>query len=456
MEHVPTTLVGATAKQIARAVRRGDTSATQVVADHLEQIAISDPELHAFRVVRGGEAMTEAEKVDDQDDLSNLPLAGVPVAVKENTAVAGLPTWNGSAAVRTEVAEEDHEVVRRLRGAGAVVVGVSRAPELSQWPFTDDDEVATRNPWSLDRTPGGSSGGSAAAVASGLVPMATANDGLGSIRIPAACCGLFGLQPHRGRIPTTPFDEVWNGLTVYGFLARTVRDTALLYEAVTGNPSVAAAASEPGRLRIALSLKIPPGSSARLHGDWRRAAEQTAELLRSLGHEVVERDPAIGVAGINTLTRYLSGVYEESVAADERGRLERRTRRLARAGALAHRRLPAVRAAEARDAARINAIFDDVDVVLGPTLARSAIAVGRYEGRGAAATLNGVLRWVPFNGIWNHLGNPAAAVPAGFDADGMPLSVQLVGPPDSEAALLSLSAQLEAARPWADQRPPVS
>src|SRR5918998_6082072 len=152
MEYVPTTLVGATAKQIARAVRRGDTSATQVVADHLEQIAISDPELRAFRVVRGGEAMTEAEKVDDQDDLSNLPLAGVPVAVKENTAVAGLPTWNGSATARTEVAEKDHEVVRRLRGAGAVVVGVTRMSELGLWGVTDDDGMVTRNPWNPGRT----------------------------------------------------------------------------------------------------------------------------------------------------------------------------------------------------------------------------------------------------------------------------------------------------------------
>src|SRR5919112_5434213 len=151
MEYVPTTMVGATAKQIARAVRRGDTSATQVVADHLEQIAISDPELHAFRVVRGGEAMVEAEKVDEQEDLANLPLAGVPVAVKENTPVAGLPTWNGSAAVRTPVAEADHEVVRRLRGAGAVILGATRMPELGLWALTDDETAVTRNPWDLRR-----------------------------------------------------------------------------------------------------------------------------------------------------------------------------------------------------------------------------------------------------------------------------------------------------------------
>jgi amidase len=129
---------------------------------------------------------------------------------------------------------------------------------------------------------------------------------------------------------------------------------------------------------------------------------------------------------------------------------------MARLGAAAHRALPRARAAETRDAARVNAIFDDVDVVLGPTLARAALPVGFYEGRGAAYTLNGVLRWVPFNGLWNHLGNPAAAVPAGSDADGMPLSVQLAGRPGGETTLFALSQQLEEARPWADQRPPIS
>src|SRR5689334_22132047 len=201
MDELRTAWVGATAKQIARAVRRGDVSATQVVADHLEQIAISEPSLNAFRVVRAGEAISEAEKVDDQEDLANLPLAGVPVAVKENTPVAGLPTWHGSAAARMPVAEQDHEVVRRLRGAGAIVVGVTKMPEMGLWAVTDDDDGPTRNPWDRDRTPGGSSGGAAAAVAAGLVPIAQCHDGLGSIRIPAACCGLVGLKPGSGVIP---------------------------------------------------------------------------------------------------------------------------------------------------------------------------------------------------------------------------------------------------------------
>src|SRR5436305_1300946 len=150
--------VGATAKDIARAVRRGDTSATQVVADHLDYIAAQESALGAFRVIRAAAAITEAEAVDEQDDLANLPLAGVPIAVKENTQVAGLPTWYGSAAARLTVAEEDHEVVRRLRGAGAIVVATSRMPELGLWGVTDDQTAITRNPWRTDRTPGGSSG----------------------------------------------------------------------------------------------------------------------------------------------------------------------------------------------------------------------------------------------------------------------------------------------------------
>src|SRR5256885_10832184 len=146
--------VGATAREIARAVRRGDATATRVVADRLDYSGAQDGALHAFRLVRGGAAIAEAEAVDEQEDLANLPLAGVPIAVKENTPVAGVPTWHGSAAVRRDVAEADHEVVRRLRGAGAVVVGTSRMPEMGLWALTDDETAVTRNPWRTDRTPG--------------------------------------------------------------------------------------------------------------------------------------------------------------------------------------------------------------------------------------------------------------------------------------------------------------
>ncbi len=444
----------------AELVRARDVSPRELVETALERIERLDPQLNAFRVVFAERALAEADEAIRSRPAAGRgaeqPLLGVPVAVKDDTCVAGEPRTRGSHACDA-IEPEDADIVRRLRAAGAIVVGIARTPELGIWPFTETAAGGiTRNPWDPQRTSGGSSGGPATAVAAAMVAASTASDGAGSIRIPAACCGLFGLKPQRGRIATAPLGEPWNGLTVYGFLTRSVADSALLYEVATGEPYVRAAQEEPPKLRIALSLKIPPGSTARLHPDWRRAAEETAELLRSLGHEVVERDPAIGQAGINVLVRYVAGVYDEVRAVEHRARLERRTRQLARIGALARRRLPAVLAAQQRDAARVNAIFDGVDVVLGPTLARSALPVGAYEGRSATYTLNGVMRWVPFNAVWNHLGNPAAAVPAGFDGDGLPLSVQLVAPPDGEATLFALSRQLEDARPWTDRRPPIS
>ena len=441
----------------AELVRAGTVTPRELVETTLERIERLDPELNAFRVVFAERALLEADQAGARARSGDRrPLLGIPIAVKDDTPVAGHVRTMGSSA-RTTVEAEDAELVQRLRAAGAIVVGIARTPELCVWPFTETAAGGiTRNPWNPQHTSGGSSGGPATAVAAALVPASTASDGAGSIRIPAACCGLFGLKPTRGLVSTAPLGEVANGLAVFGFLARSVADTALLYEVATGNPYAAAAAQEPGALRIALSLKIPPGSSARLDPDWRRATEETAELLRSLGHEVVERDPKIGSAGVHILTRYLASVHGEASVVEHPERLERRTRSFARIGGVANRRLPAMRAAEPKDAARINAIFDDVDVLLGPTLARSALPIGKYEGRGAAYTLNGVLRWAPFNGLWNHLGNPAAAVPAGFDAAGLPLSVQLVGAHGSEALLLALSHQLEAARPWADARPPVS
>ena len=387
---------------------------------------------------------------------ADLPLLGVPIAVKDDTPFGGEANVCGSNA-HGDPEPEDAEFVRLLRAAGAIVVGITRTPELAAWPFCETVQGGiTRNPWDLQRTSGGSSGGSATAVAAALVPGATASDGAGSIRIPAACCGLFGLKVTRGAITTAPAEELFGGLSVYGFLTRDVADAALLYEVVTGQPYVAAAQADPPRLRIALSTRIPPGSSARLNGDWRAAAESTAELLRSLGHEVFEREPSIGPVGLNMLARYLAGIDAEAKAMAHPERLERRTRRLARLGAAARRPAARSRRLQSADAARVNAIFDDVDIVLGPTLARSPLQVGSYEGRGAPYTLNGALRWVPFNGVWNHLGNPAAAVPAGFDAAGLPLSVQLVARHGAEATLFSLAHELEVARPWADARPPVS
>jgi amidase len=441
----------------AELVRSGEVSPRELVETALERIAELDPQLNAFRTVFAEQALLEADRAGAQvGDGADRPLLGVPIAVKDDMPVAGELRTRGSNACDARE-PEDAAFVARLRAAGAIVIGITRTPELTAWPFTETLAGGiTRNPWDPQRTPGGSSGGSGAAVAAALVPGATASDGAGSIRIPAACCGLFGLKPSRGCVSTAPYEALWGGLSVYGFLTRGVADAALLYEVATGGPYVAAARQDPPRLRIALSQRIPPGSTARLDPQWRRAAEATAELLRSLGHEVVEREPAIGPVGLNVVARYLAGIEEEARGVEHPERLERRTRGLARLGRAARGAAARARRNEARDAARVNAIFDEVDIVLGPTLAKSALPIGRYEGRGASYTLNAVLRWVPFNGVWNHVGNPAAAVPVGLDSGGLPLSVQLVGRPDSEPTLFSLSHQLETARPWTGARPPVS
>jgi len=441
----------------AELVRTGAVTPRELVETALERIAELDPQLNSFRAVFAERALLEADQAGARVAAGeHLPLLGVPIAVKDDTPVAGESRVCGSNAYGGPE-PEDAEFVRRLRSAGAIVVGITRTPELAAWPFTETVAGGiTRNPWDPQRTPGGSSGGAGAAVAAGLVPGATASDGAGSIRIPAACCGLFGLKTSRGVVPTAPYDEVFGGLSVYGFLTRTVEDAALLYEVAAGAPYVAAAQQDPPRLRIALSRKIPLGSTARVHPDWRRAALETAELLRSLGHEVVEREPPVGPVGLNVVARYLVGIATDAEAFAHPERFERRTRGLVRLGGVARRAGARARRNEAADAARVNVIFDDIDVVLGPTLAKAPLQIGRYAGRGASYTLNGVLRWIPFNGVWNHLGNPAAAVPAGFDADGLPLSVQLVGRPGSDATLLSLAHQLEVARPWSDARPPVS
>jgi amidase len=441
----------------AALVRAGEVSPRELTETALERIGRLDPQLNAFRAVFAERALAEADQAGGRARAGDArPLLGVPIAIKDDQAVAGTPiVWGSNAHDGPQ--PEDSDLVRRLRAAGAIVIGITRTPELTIWPFTESAAGGiTRNPWDPQRTPGGSSGGSAAAVAAGLVGAATASDGGGSIRIPAACCGLFGLKPQRGRVSLAPREEAWHGLSVPGFVTRSVADSALLYEVVTGEPFVAAAQRDPGRLRIALSTAVPKPLIARLGRDQRQAAHDTAELLRALGHEVVERDPDYGMAASGFIARYLAGIHDDARAMAHPERLERRTRGMARMGAAVRPLLGRARAAEATDAARINAIFDDVDVVLGPGTATAPLPVGRYEGRGALWTFNGVAGFVPFQAVWNHLGNPAASVPAGLDADGLPLSVQIAGRPGDEATLLALAAQLESARPWADRRPTVS
>lgn len=448
------TWVGATAKQIARAVRRGDTSATQVLADHLDHIAAAERMVGSFRVVRAAEAIAEAEKVDDEPNLGDLPLAGVPIAVKENTEVAGLPTWHGSAAARQPVAEADHEVVRRLRGAGAVIVGVTRMPELGVWATTDDADAVTRNPWDADRTPGGSSGGSAAAVAAGLVPIAHGNDGLGSIRIPAACCGLVGLKPGRGVVPGHPSGDHWFGLTEHGILATNVADAAAGFAVLAGRAQ--ARLTEPARLRLAVSLRSPlPGVRADRAN--REAVATASRLLVACGHDAFAANPAYPVwLGARGMAHWFAGVHEDAARLGvDLAALQPRTRRHIALGGWVLRRGYVREADRAEFRRRCEAFFADggYDVLLTPALARTPPPAVAWSARSWSANMIANSRYAPYAAAWNIAGFPAVAVPVGLGPDRLPLAVQLVGPPGSELVLLGLAGQLELANPWRRHAP---
>ncbi len=380
----------------------------------------------------------------------------MPVAVKEDLAIAGLPTTKGTAAVDT-TAPADSGIVRRLRDAGAVIVGRTRMPELGLWPYTESTWAgATRNPWSPDHSPGGSSGGSAAAVAAGLVGAAIGTDGAGSIRIPAACTGLFGLKPQRDRVPLDPDRDVWNGLVAAGPITRHVADAALLLDVLAPGTDHTTAVTDTRSLRIAVSLR-PWGPGIPVDPEVRDAVLDTAGLLVDLGHDVTRVDPEqhdlTGPVGF--AVRYLTSAATTEHELDRPDRLDARTRAVAALG----RSLPApvVRAALAQTAKlteHANRIFGDHDLLLTPALTRPPLRIGEWDRRPTIAALLAADRMTTFLHLWNVTGNPAAAVPAGHTRTGLPLAVQLVGPTGDERTVLTAAGQLERARPWTDRRPP--
>jgi len=450
---------------LADMVRRRELTPRELVELFLRRIEAIDPRLNAFRVAMADEALVTAEKMSSIEG----PLAGVPIAIKDDMPVAGQSMTRGSRSYPPPETA-DAEVVRRLRAAGAIPIGITNVPELMIFPWTASAANGiTRNPWDPTRTPGGSSGGSAAAVASGMAPCATGSDGGGSIRIPAACCGLVGMKPSRGRVSTAPAREGWLGLSVFGALARTVSDSALLLDVIHGSmPSdadtlppptgryVEAAARPPGRLRIAISRKLPPGFIALLSSDQRGAWERTGAALAELGHDVVERDPAYGLSGIEFTQMWLRGIYEESRTVPDRARLERSTRQLVAAGrrVVPERRREKLMAQRTVRTSRVLELWNEIDVLLMPVLATTAIAAEGAYGKSAPVAIDRSSRFMPFNPLFNVTGQPSIALPAGFGVDGLPLSVQLVGRPGAEDLLYSLAGQLETARPWAQHRPP--
>ncbi len=442
----PMDLCALPATQMAKMVRLRLISPVELVQAHLDRIAATEPKIGAFAVVRAQAALGEAKALADRATLADLPLAGVPVAIKDNIDVAGEPTRRGSAATPSTPAEYDDLLVARLRTAGCIVIGKTQLPELAIWPFTEPAAFApTRNPWNPDLTPGGSTGGGAAAVVTGMAALALGSDGGGSLRIPAACCGAFGFKPGRGVVPLAGGRQAhWLGLTEYGPIARSVADAALMLDVLTGKNIY----RDPQPLDIAISIafsdKHPlPGAKA----SDRASAEldYLAAMLRNTGHSLLEDSPSYPLTlGLRFNARWLSGIAEDAAGLDS-GALEPRTRKMVRLGRFLARR--AKPAADDPFGPQMARWFARYEALITPTLTSGPAPIGTWEGTGWVRTMLGVANWI-YTPPWNLAGLPALSLPFGHDDKGMPVGLQLIGPAGTESRLLSLAAQIEQLRPW--------
>jgi amidase len=465
------------AGELAGLVQRGEISARELVQASLDRIEEVDEQVNAFVHVDPEGALAAAEGIKAGDER---PFAGVPVAIKDNVPVAGMPLTFCTKLFGDFRPSHDAALVRRLREAGMIIVGKTALPDYGILPTTESERNGpTRNPWDLERTPGGSSGGSAAAVAAGMVPVAHGNDGGGSTRIPAACCGLVGLKPSRGRISKAP-DLGENFLTVDGVLTRTTAETAALLDVLEGYelgdaswapppaaPYAESAARAPEGLRIGLTLKAPLESAGN-DPIADKAVRDTAELLELLGHHVEEVDPPWGEPGLLELFSAAFGpmvcmtvVFASAVAGREPGEddLEPLTRMMwERSKGLGAPYFLAAMSQLQGLARRVVTFCEPYDAILTPSLAQRPVKVG---------TMNGLLpdpddtfrrsgQFTPYTALANVSGQPAISVPIAQGDDGLPVGVHFIGRPLGEDTLLALSAQLEATRPWADRRAPVS
>ena len=451
-------------------LRARELTPRELVELYLGRIERLDTRLNAFVSVRADEALAEADAALRRLRAGEAgALLGIPAVVKDNVDIAGEVTTHGTRAQDTP-APADAEVVRRLREAGAPILGKTTLPELATCGQLTESPAygVTRNPWDPARTSGGTSGGTAAAIAAGLAPVGLGSDGAGSIRVPAAFCGLFALAPSRGRISTLPEPEHWHGLTVFGGLARSVLDAAIFDDALCapardsrGAPGTSlsltqAATREPSRLRVAMSLTgmipwVRPGTVAR------RSVEQTADLLHSLGHHVSELDPSYGQLSNGIAVRSLAGIADDADKLDHPERLGARARHMARLGRVLHgRALRRARQHEPAARRRVNRVFAKHDILLTPVTAIQPCPVEQWHDAGMIRTLLGGGPYVTYTAVWNYLGQPAASVPTGLDEDRLPTAVQLAGPPGSETTIFALAAEIERARPWTHLKPPVS
>jgi amidase len=465
--------------ELAAAIREGELSPVEITDHYLERIDRLGDQVGAFYTVTHDRARQEAAAAEktvlqtSRDDRSALPpLTGVPIPIKDLNMVAGVRMTLGSTVFQDTIADQDDYMVTELRSAGIVITGKTAAPEFGLPCYTETRiGPPARTPWDLARSAGGSSGGAAAAVAAGLAPAAQGSDGGGSIRIPSSVCGLFGIKPTRGRISGGPLIPDLTGLSIDGPIARTVADAALLLDAMTvnrpgdmytlpplpdGETFLAHARREPGRLRIGRSLQNAV-EGADVHPDCIAAYEEASALLAELGHEIEDIDMPFGpdvVPMFETLwyamatlapigpaqedellpiTRYLRGRGQEVRAPElmfAQGYLQAVTRAALQA-------------------------LNSYDAVLSPTLARPPVPVGYFDEVEPAENFERQKRFTPYTALYNVSGQPAVNVPLHWSADGLPIGIMLAGRMGEEGTLISLSAQLEAARPWKDRHPPI-
>jgi amidase len=482
---------------LAELVRRKEISPAELVEEAIRRIETVNPQINA--VIH---PMYDLARQQVQQGLPERPFRGVPFLLKDLLVYyAGVPTRSGSRFFRDFVPDHDSEIVRRYRQAGVVVLGKTNTPELGLVPYTEPVLFGpSRNPWDLSRTTGGSSGGSGAAVAARLVPVAHGNDGGGSIRIPASCCGVFGLKPTRGRTPMGPdIGEAWRGMAINHVLTLSVRDSAAMLDATAGpdvgapyiipppeRPFLEEVGRDPGRLRIAFTTRpLLPGT---VHPDCVRGVEETARLCQDLGHIVEEAAPQID--GHAFARDFLTMVCAETRADIEEGKAL--TGRKARYGefepatwalGLLGRQISAgeyscaLRALQ-RAARQVGQFFETYDVLLTPTLATPPMEIGWLQPTGvkafalkllgslnAGALLNKlagiealaeeVFAFIPFTPVFNVTGQPAMSVPLVWNDAGLPIGMHFVARFGEEATLFRLAAQLERARPWFDRRPPI-
>ena len=446
----------------ARLVRHREVSPVELVELYLERIQRLNPQLGSYFTVMAESAIADAKAKTEMLGGGSLPpFFGVPISIKDLTPVAGVPCTYGTPAFLNRLATHDDGVVTRIKQAGFIILGKTATSELGSMPYTEPFGFPpARNPWDLDYTPGGSSGGAAAAVAAGLCAIAQGSDGGGSIRGPAACCGLVGIKPSRGRVSHAPVGDRLSGLTSIGPLARTVADAAALLDVMSGyvtgdpywlpNPEpsfLAAVTQQPSSLRIAFAATLPPLGQA--SSGCQQAVQETVQRLAELGHVVEPGCPDFSGLLEPFMTVWQSGVAACGIPKEAlqplNGWLLERT-------ASAGEYLQAVSQMQAI-VRRIVAFFDSVDVLVLPTYLHPTIRVGEWASLSPAETLEKIVHWVAPCPPFNATGQPAITIPVGFDVNGLPMNVQLVGRPAAEATLIALAAQLEAANPWSQHRP---